>query len=160
MVTWACERLTDFLTSLQFHIHTDHKSLVPLLTTKGLDELPICIVRFRLRLMRFSFTVSHIPGKDLTVADTLSRAPTELSNSNDNEFLEEVKACVNLVLQQSEIVSGPQLEVIKEKKLQDKTCQVLTKYCQSEWPDSSHIKSCAKPYNSVANELSVCMRYC
>ena len=155
-VTWACERLRDFLTGLQFHIHTDHKPLVPLLTTKGLDELPIRIQRFRLRLMRFSFTVSHIPGKDLTVADTLSRAPTELSNSNDNEFQEEVEAYVNLVLQQSEIISGPQLEVIKEKQLQDETCQVLTKYCQNEWPDSSHIKGCAKPYHSVASELSVC----
>ena len=38
-VTWACERIRDFLTGLQFHIHTDHKLLVPLLTTKGLDEL-------------------------------------------------------------------------------------------------------------------------
>ena len=30
--------------------------------------------------MRFSYTVAHIPDKDLTVADTLSRAPKELNN--------------------------------------------------------------------------------
>ena len=60
------------------------------------------------------------------------------------------------MLQQSEIFSGPQLDVIKEQQLQDETCQVLTKYCQSEWPDHSRIKSCAKRYHSVASELSVC----
>ena len=62
-VTWACERLRDFLTGLQFHIYTDHKpfSLVPLLTTKGLDELPIRIQRFCFCLMRFSYiySISH-----------------------------------------------------------------------------------------------------
>ena len=42
--------------------------------------------------MHFSYTVSHIPGKDLTVADTLSRAPTELSDISDEEFQEEVEA--------------------------------------------------------------------
>ena len=67
--------------------------------------------------MCFSYTVSHIPGKDLTVADTLSRAPTELSNISDEEFQEEVEAFVNLVLQQSEIALESQLKDIMEKQL-------------------------------------------
>ena len=52
-VTWACERLRDFLTGLLFHIHTDHKPLVPLLTTKGLDELPVRIQRFRQKTTQY-----------------------------------------------------------------------------------------------------------
>ena len=155
-VTWACEQLRDFLTGLQFHIHTDHKPLVPLLTTKGLDELPVRIQRFHLHLMRFSYTVSHILGKDLTVADTLSRAPTELSNVSDEEFQTETEAYVNLVLQQSEFATGPQLKEILERQLQHETCQILAKYCQSQWPDHRHTVSCAKPYYSIANELLVC----
>ena len=47
--------------------------------------------------MRFSYTESHIPGKDLTVADTLSRALTELSTVNDEEFQMEMEAYVNPV---------------------------------------------------------------
>ena len=39
--TWACERLSDYLVGLKFHIQTDHKPLVPLFSTKHLDELPI-----------------------------------------------------------------------------------------------------------------------
>ena len=39
-ITWASERFADYLIGLKFHIHTDHKPLVPLLSSKYLDELP------------------------------------------------------------------------------------------------------------------------
>ena len=140
---------------MQFHIQTDHKPLVPLFTTKGLDELPIRIQRFRLRLKRFHYTVSHVPGKALTVADALSRAPHDDTDSSDDEFHHEVEAFVNLVLKELP-ASESRLKEIKEKQLQDETCQMLMKYCQSEWPPRSNIVSSAKPYIPVANELSVC----
>ena len=33
-ITWSCERFTDYLIGLDFHIQTDHKPLVPLFSTK------------------------------------------------------------------------------------------------------------------------------
>ena len=86
-VTWACERFTDYLVGLRFHVETDHKPLVPLLSSKLLDELPLRIQRFRMRLMRFGFTIAHIPGKNLSTADTLSRAPVSNSSESDEEFV-------------------------------------------------------------------------
>ena len=73
--TWACERLSDYLIGLKFHINTDHKPLMPLFSTKHLDELPARVQRFRLRMMRFEFSISYVPGKELLIADALSRAP-------------------------------------------------------------------------------------
>lgn len=35
--TWACERLSDYLTGLHFHIETDHKSVVSLFSTNNLE---------------------------------------------------------------------------------------------------------------------------
>ena len=61
-VTWTCERFNDYLLGKKFHIHTDHKPLVPLLGHKHLDELTIRLQHFRMRLMRYQFTISHIPG--------------------------------------------------------------------------------------------------
>ena len=49
--------------------------------------------------MHFHYTVSHVPGKALTVADALSRAPNDNTDSSDDEFHHEVEAFVNLVLQ-------------------------------------------------------------
>lgn len=37
--TWACERFSDYIIGMSFCIHTDHKPLVPLFSSKKLDEL-------------------------------------------------------------------------------------------------------------------------
>ena len=70
-LTWACERFSDYLIGLHFCVETDHKPLVPLFSQKLLDELPIRIQRFRMRMMRFSFSICHVPGKELATADAL-----------------------------------------------------------------------------------------
>ena len=74
-ITWACDRFSDYLIGLQFHVETDHKPLVPLLSVKRLDELPLHVQRFRMRMLWYHFTIFHVPGKNLIMADTLSRAP-------------------------------------------------------------------------------------
>lgn len=53
-VTWACQRFLDFLVGLPFHVETDLKLLVPLLSSKNLDEIPPRIQRLRMRLMKFT----------------------------------------------------------------------------------------------------------
>ena len=68
----VCEH---FLLGKKFHVHTDHKPLVALLGHKQLDELTaVQIQRFHMRLMWYHFTISHIPGRDLIIADVLSCA--------------------------------------------------------------------------------------
>lgn len=39
-ITWACERLQDYLIGIYFNTETVYKPLVPLLSTKSLDEIP------------------------------------------------------------------------------------------------------------------------
>ena len=99
-LTWACEWFSDYmyLIGISFHIQTDHKPLVPLLSTKLLDELPIRVQRFRMRLLRYDFTISHIPGQDLVTADALSRAPVSNSTASDQLLKEEVDAYIQAVI--------------------------------------------------------------
>jgi hypothetical protein len=52
-----------------FFIRTDHKNLVHLH-----NSIVPKVIRWRLRLLEFSFIVLHVPGIDNVVADTLSRA--------------------------------------------------------------------------------------
>ena len=72
--TWACEKFAGYILGKRIEIETDHKPLVPILGTKWLDNLPPRVLRFRLRLNRFDYTISHVPGKYMYTADT-SRAP-------------------------------------------------------------------------------------
>ena len=39
-ITWSCEKFLDYVLGKEIMIETDHKPLVPLLTTKQLDSLP------------------------------------------------------------------------------------------------------------------------
>ncbi len=74
-LTWACEKFASYVLGMRFSIDTDHKPLVPLLSTKHLNDLPARVLRFRLRLDRFDYSIRHVPGKSLYTADTLSRSP-------------------------------------------------------------------------------------
>ena len=38
--TWACERFSNYILGREFLIESDHKLLIPLLTSKALDNLP------------------------------------------------------------------------------------------------------------------------
>jgi len=153
-LTWACERFADYLLGLNFHINTDHKPLVPLFSTKNLEELPIRVQRYRLRMMRFNFTISHVPGKLLVIADTLSRAPVEAPSNNDRELAIQSQAFVNLVLQCLP-ASEQRIEQIKESQQKDRGLVQIMSYCQSQWPDKASLSSNIQPYYSVRAELSV-----
>ncbi len=85
-ITWACEKFNDYILGMKFHIETDHKPLISLFGKKNLDELPVRIQRFRMRLMKYNYTIQHIPGKELVVPDTLSRAPVSQPTQQDVTF--------------------------------------------------------------------------
>ena len=148
-VTWACERFQDYLLGTKFKAETDHKPLVPLLSSKPLDSVPVRVQRFRLRLMRFDFTISRVLGKELNTADALSRATVAEMEESDlstvtNEY---VHAIVNNLP-----ASEERLRIIREQQDKDPVCKQLKRYCVSgevEW------KGSVKPYYHVRTELTV-----
>ena len=83
---------------MDFEIETDHTPLVFLLRGKFIDELPLRIQCFRMHLMKFSYQISHIPGKNLVIADVLSRAPSPHISTADYELKTEVDAYVNAMI--------------------------------------------------------------
>ena len=153
-VTWACERFSDYLIGISFHIQTDHKPLVPLLSTKLLDELPISVQRFRMRLLRYNFTISYIPGQDLVTADVLSRAPVSDSTASDQLLEEEVDAYIQAVIDSLPASEGRHAE-IWEAQLQDELCQEVIKYCQEGWPAKHKLVGLVKNFHPMAGELAV-----
>ena len=152
--TWACERLADYLVGMEFHIQTDHKPLVPLFSSKHLEELPLRVQRFKMRMMRFKFTIGHVPGKNLIIADALSRAPGSIPSMTDKALQQETTAYVNSVME-SLPASEERLQEIKQHQKADEVCQQIIGFCQSGWPEKKSLPQQLKPYLPISAELTV-----
>ena len=154
-ITWACEKFSQYILGKRVLLETDHKPLVPLMTYKHLDNLPPRVLRFRLRLMRFDYQISHVPGKHLHTADALSRSPVHqipdaatLTQQEDVEyFIESVATHLP--------ASKDRLEVYREAQLADPTCTAVRNYCTTGWPRQQTLTNNLLPYWKVRGEISL-----
>ena len=153
-IAWACERFSHYLLGLTFSIETDHKPLVPLLSCKPLDDLPPHVLRFRLRLMRYHFTISHLPGKDLITADALSRAPASYSTDSDQVLQAEVGSFLAAVTD-SLSASDERLGEFRSQQAEDEICSSLASFCTNGWPNKEAVPEPLKPYWACRSELSL-----
>ena len=151
--TWACEKFSTYILGTKFLIETDHKSLVPLLGTKNLDSLPPRVLRLRLRLARFDYSITHVPGKLLNTADALSRAPSSADESDTRQQVEAealMEVCVAHLP-----ASRERLEEYRSAQAADPICSTVINYCKRGWPENTHVETEVKPYWKVRGELTV-----
>ena len=152
--TWACERFTSYILGKHIAIETDHKPLVPLLSTKHLDAIPPRVLRFRLRLMRFNYTITHVAGKELYTADTLSRAPLNYTTDDDGQATrtEQLISTVSLQLP----ASPDCLEMYRKAQKDDPLLQQVIQYCRDGWPPTHSVKGELKQYWKVRQDITTC----
>ena len=113
----------EYILGTTFRVEIDHKPLVSLSGYKHLDELSPRIQRMRMRLMRSSYTISHVPGKDSIIPDTLSRAPIYRKLSCEEQALaDNVKVYVDFVLKNLSTAKS-RLQEIREKLQHDEVCR-------------------------------------
>ena len=154
VTTWACEKFAEYILGMKITIETDHKPLVPLFSTKRLDQMPPRVLRFRLRLNRFNFRIHHTLGKDLHLADTLSRAPTTSPGVNSIAFTQEIESFLETVI--ATLPASPdRLQQYRDAQSSDAVCSTLHQYCTSGWPNKHHLPSCIKPYWKYRGELTI-----
>ena len=93
-----------------------------------MDEVPPRVPRLRMQLMRFHLEeVNHVPGKEMYIADTLTRMQSENTNRMATVPEEEMNIYVDSVLD-SLPVSDVKLMEIKEAKDADALNFVLMMY--------------------------------
>ena len=152
-LVWACEKFADYVIGKNIQIETDHKPLVPLLGTKQLDSLPPRVLRFRLRLTRFDYSIAHVPGMYLYTADTLSRAPIKAVESvyEDDTHVEQfVETLVEHLP-----ASKERMEQFRQAQKEDSVCSTVIEYTQNGWPAKHAIKGVMKKFWGERDKLSV-----
>ena len=78
--------------------------------------------------MRYDFSISHVSGKDLTTADTLSRAPVSAATNIDEGLSKEVNAFVDLIVKNLP-ATEKRLQDIQSQQDRDLTCSQVKYYC-------------------------------
>ena len=89
-------------------------------------------------MLRYDFSISHEPGKNLTTADTLSRAPTGQPQTKDDELKQEARVFVNFVIE-SLPATEQKLDEIKQCQKDDHECQQIVLYCKQGWPEKKEL---------------------
>ncbi|UYV78047.1 K02A2.6-like [Cordylochernes scorpioides] len=146
-ITWACEKFKQYIQGLAITLETDHhKLLVPIFTFKNIDDLTPRIQRLRLRNMRYSYKIVHMPGKNLIVADALSRSPRMKVGTQE---LEE-ELCV-YVQQVVSFMPISDVELRKSKKV----IQNIIKYTQEGWPERTNVSMSESQYWQAKDNFSV-----
>ena len=101
--------------------------------------------------MRFDFTITHVPGKELHTADTLSRAPL---SRVDDPLRKEVHAYVQMIVTGLP-ASEERLENIREQQENDSECSQLKELCERGKLTWDTMRGTLKPYYPVRDELNV-----
>ena len=129
---WACEQFYRYLAGLHvFELRIE--PLVPLINQQTLERVPIRCQRLLMRLCRFNVIAVYIPGKDLVLADALSRSPLPFSTNGCDNLDDEVQVFLNAV-ESSRPASEEKIQLIEKTTREDQELQEVTKLVLNGWP--------------------------
>ena len=121
---FACKKFHDFAYGRKVVIETDHKPLITIVK-KPLHAAPARLQRMLLQLQRYNLEFIYKKGKELFLADTLSRAyPAEIPEEAEFEY------DVMTVLS----ISPARMTELQRETLADPTMQKLAKVISLGWP--------------------------
>ena len=129
---WTHESFARYLSGLpSFQLITDHKPLISLINCKDLDQVPLCCQCLLICLMCFNPVAIYAPGKDLVIADTLSRSPL-VQEKPDSDLEEAVTAHVAAV-EAMLSASTSKLAQISTATASDTQLQTVLCYITNGW---------------------------
>lgn len=105
--------------------------------------------------MRFNPVVSHKPGKELVIADALSRNPIPYTPSpQDLKQEDEIRTYVEAVLKYLPVTNN-RLEKLHSAMTHDDEMQDIINYVLNGWPTSHTIDPALRCYYRLRDDLSV-----
>lgn len=148
-ITFGCERFHDYIFGKKLvTVHSDHKPLEFILK-KPLYQAPQRLQRMILRTQKYSINVQYKPGKEVVIADTLSRACQQSkADTNDSSNTFEVNMLDMLPM------SPAKVQQLQSATQDDKDLKELNKSIKEGWPmDKSKVPHGAKPYWNCRDQI-------
>lgn len=129
-IVFGCKKFHQYIYGRKVTVESDHKPLSSI-HKKSMHEMPARLQRFFLELQKYDIEIVYKPGKEMFLADTLSRAYLEETNEN---LVEEI--LVNEVDLLSYLAVSPQkYKDIQKATASDPELMTLKNTVQKGWPD-------------------------
>ena len=144
-ITFGIKRLHTYLYNRPFTVLSDHKPL-EMICNKPITAAPPRLQAMMLAVQDYSFIIKYVPGKDVGLADALSRLPNP-------ENREDVK--LDIRIEHVQFTSN-KIKDIREATQNDPILNELKETIHSVWPEE--VKSLAPTlweFWSYRDELSV-----
>lgn len=147
-VVFGCERFHKLLYgNPSITIESDHKPLENIMK-KPIHAAPLRIQRMMLKLQPYEFTLIHKKGKEMGLADCLSRMPL---NENAEQTMDD-----ELMVLVAETLSCTNHDKIATATAEDEQLQIVKQIVIQGWPESrSEVHDEAKPFWEFRDEISV-----
>ena len=148
-IVYSLEKFHQYTFARHVTVSTDHKPLESILK-KSLFKAPRRLQGMLMRMQRYHFTVVYKPGKEMFLADTLSRA-FMLTNTDKNP--QEEFEQINMVRYLP--ITNDRLSTIRENTRCDDALQLLKEVILKGWPgDKTCLPSQVHPYFPYRDELT------
>ena len=148
-IVFALEKFNQYTFGRHVRVSSDHKPLESILS-KPLAVAPRRLQGMMMRLQKYTFEVTYERGKNMHLADTLSRVylPTE-GNPQDRKF-EYINMASYLP------IAEERLEEIRRETRNDPSLQELKCVITLGWPeDKSKVAPQVHPFFSIRDELTI-----
>ena len=126
----SLSKFHQYVYGVTVNVQSDHKPLENILR-KPLGTAPSRLQRMLLQLQRYDLNVFYKPGKELLIADTLSRAVIQEQDMIEDDVADEK---VIYTLEPTEALSTASLEKLKRETQKDETLQLLKNRHRQGWP--------------------------
>lgn len=148
----ATRKYHDFLYGRpEILVQTDHKPIVSIMTKHVASINNARLQRMRLKLLKYNLNVTYVPGKNMYIADLLSR-----SFLNDKVFDDpELSEVVHSLSKYAQVSDERKLEIQQATK-NDQTLACVTDYVKNKWPESRNlVPDHVKHYYQMQDRLTV-----
>ena len=142
---FGTQRFHTYLYGRKFRVITDHLPLVAIVQ-KGLVNSPPRLQRMLLKLQGYDMKVEYQPGKEIVLADSLSRLP-----STHNKETIDLDVRVDFVR-----FSDERIQELRNKTKDDHVFRTLSETIVTGWPETiKELPTRIRSYWSFRDELSV-----
>ena len=159
-IVYAMEKFRTYTYGRDITIESDHKPLVTI-HKKPLQSAPKRLQRMLMRLQKYSIDIQYRPGKELYLADTLSRAYLAYDvDTNKTESMQQQsdweKELEQVNMINHLLVAITTLQTIQNATQEDQSLPELQQYIIQGWPDTKYgLPSYITPYYDIRDELTV-----